>query len=74
MSDPRLNLPRHTLVRYRGRLARTLGRELRPTGRPGLNRVSYLIEYAAGPREDGSPIWGFYSARTVPARNLEIVQ
>ena len=70
-SDPRMNLPRHTEVTHGKRLARVLSRELRPTGKPGLNRVWYCIEYAVLGAA-GQRYWGVVAPKTVPARNLQV--
>jgi len=69
--DQILNLPRHTLVRYKGKIARTILRELTARGKPGINRVSYRIEYAL--QFQGKLLWGTFAAVKAPARNLEVL-
>lgn len=72
--DERASLPRHTVVRLRGRdeaeQFRVVERVVEPVGKPGLHRVSYVVEPAA--RIRGRLVWGVYQSDIVPAADVVV--
>jgi hypothetical protein len=72
--DERASLPRHTVVRLRGRdeaeQFRVVERVVEPVGKPGLHRVSYVVEPAA--RLRGRLVWGVYQSDIVPAADVVV--
>ena len=62
-----LDLPRGSLLHWNGELVKVLERRLNPNRKPGVGRVSYLVEIALR-RADGSIAWGVFHPLCVPAR------
>lgn len=69
--DPRRNLPPKTLVIWRGKLFRTFRRVLDATGKPGMNRIRYVLE-PGGVTPRGEPVFGVFRLRDLSTKALEL--
>jgi hypothetical protein len=76
MHDPRALLPAGTTVRVdghpRGMRYRVVSRKCRYIGKPGLHRVTYVIEVGRM-RRNGQMLWSLGIIRNVPASDLVVV-
>lgn len=66
-----LNLPRGTIVTFKGRIGRIRERYLDPNRKPGLGRVSYDFEPALVSSRTGDLSWGMFALKRVRAAAIE---
>lgn len=71
--DPRISLPKHTLVIFRGKLYRTISHENTGRGEPGIGRIQYTLEPAVV-MSDWTLKFGVFMRRAgVKAKDITVV-